>query len=130
MKECAEEAGLPLELGEKCVAVGAVSYFLEQPKGLTPEIQFVFDLELPTDFVPKAMDGEVGQFSHLSLEEIKRKSVTEEYKPNCALINVDFLLRQGILTAENEPRYLDIISGMHVDLFHLDALLAAPPLDE
>jgi len=131
LKECAEEAGLSSELAAKCVAVGAVSYILEQQtKGLSPEIQFVFDLELPHDFVPEAVDGEVGAFYSFTIDEIKQKIVTPEYKPNCALIVLDFLIRKGIITAENEPRYLEILSGMHTDLYHLDFLLSAPSLDE
>ena len=112
------------------MAVGVVSYVLEQPKAITPEVQFIFDLEVPHDFVPKAMDGEVGSFTLFTIEEIKKKIVTEEYKPNCAMIIVDFLIRRGLITVENEPNYLDIISGMHTDLYHLDALLSIPSIDE
>ena len=30
------------------------------------------------------------------------------FKPNCALILVDFLMRHGLVTPETEPRYIDI----------------------
>ncbi len=36
-----------------------------------------------------------------------------EFKPNCALVLLDFFVRHGIVTAENEPDYIDIVSRLH-----------------
>lgn len=46
VKECAEEAGVPEAIARKAVSTGAVSYYIELERGLTPETQYVFDLEL------------------------------------------------------------------------------------
>ena len=46
------------------------SYFNEDERGLFPECQFVFDLELPPDFVPKNTDGEVENFKLVSMEKV------------------------------------------------------------
>ena len=39
VKEAMEEASLPIEIAEKSVPVGAISYFIETQYGLQPEIQ-------------------------------------------------------------------------------------------
>ena len=36
-----------------------------------------------------------------------------EFKPNCGLILVDFLVRHGFVTPENEPNYVEISWRMH-----------------
>lgn len=128
VKECEEEAGLSPELAAKCVPAGAVSYYAEGSKGLSPEIQFVYDLELPHDFVPKAVDGEVANFYHWTVEEVMEKMVTPEFKPNCALVLLDFFIRKGFITPDAEPRYLDLLAGMRTNLYQLDTLLGAPCL--
>jgi 8-oxo-dGTP pyrophosphatase MutT (NUDIX family) len=68
LKEASEEAGIPPELLSKVVACGTVSFFFESERGLFPNTEFVFDLELPIDFEPKNMDGEVQGFSLVSAE--------------------------------------------------------------
>jgi len=38
------------------------SFFYESERGLFPDTEFVFDLELPPDFVPRNQDNEVEKF--------------------------------------------------------------------
>lgn len=40
-------------------------FFFESERGLFPNTEFVFDLELPADFVPSNSDGEVEAFELL-----------------------------------------------------------------
>lgn len=40
-------------------------FFFESERGLFPNTEFVFDLELPADFVPSNSDGEVETFELL-----------------------------------------------------------------
>lgn len=40
-------------------------FFFESERGLFPNTEFVFDLELPCDFIPKNNDGEVEMFELL-----------------------------------------------------------------
>ncbi|KAJ2986924.1 hypothetical protein NUW58_g4800 [Xylaria curta] len=40
-------------------------------------------------------------------------SVDESYKPNCALVVVDFFVRHGIITPDNEPDYAEILRRLH-----------------
>ncbi len=57
IKEAAEEAGVPREIAETAVPVGAVTYCMETDDGLKPDVQFAFDLELPAGFTPQNVDG-------------------------------------------------------------------------
>lgn len=38
------------------------------------------------------------------------------FKPNCGLIIVDFLIRHGMITVENEPDFFEIGWSCHKDL--------------
>lgn len=40
--------------------------------GIYPECQFVYDLELPEEFVPQVGDGEVQEFYLWSLDKVRR----------------------------------------------------------
>ncbi len=46
------------------------SYSLEDERGIFPETQFIFDLEIPSSFKPVNTDGEVQSFHLLSIEEV------------------------------------------------------------
>jgi len=35
------------------------------------------------------------------------------FKPNCALVLLDFMIRHGLITAENEPNFLEIMTRLH-----------------
>ncbi|KAK7510786.1 NUDIX hydrolase domain-like protein [Phyllosticta citriasiana] len=121
VREGEEEASLPADLiRERAKVVGNVSYFLirdEKAGGETglmqPESQYVYDMELPDDVVPKPNDTEVESFALLSTEEVKVSLRRGEFKPNCGLVMLDFFIRHGILTPENEPDYVEIIARLH-----------------
>ena len=38
---------------------------------------------------------------------------TDDFKFNCALVVIDFLIRHGLLTPDDEPDYLRLVSGLH-----------------
>lgn len=121
VREAAEEASLSETIvREKAKAVGTVTYFHvrdHRAGGETglfqPECLYAFDLELPADVVPTPDDGEVHEFRLMSVEEVKRALAEGRFKPNCALVLLDFFIRHGILTPENEPDYVEIVSKLH-----------------
>ncbi|KAF2873450.1 thiamine pyrophosphokinase [Massariosphaeria phaeospora] len=121
VRECGEEASLAEELvRSKAKACGSVTYFhvrSEKAGGetrlLQPECQYVYDLELPADVTPKPGDDEVEEFYLWSVDEVQRAMARGEFKPNCALVVLDFFVRHGILTAENEKDYIEIVSRLH-----------------
>jgi len=49
----------------------------------------------------------------LSIPEVLNALHNGEFKPNCGLILVDFLMRHGIITPETEPNYIEISWRMH-----------------
>lgn len=121
VRECAEEASLPEELvRSKAEPCGTVTYHhirTEKAGGetrlLQPECQYVYDIELPSDVVPKPGDDEVEEFYLWNVDEVKEAMSKGEFKPNCALVMLDFFVRRGILTSENEKDYIEIVSRLH-----------------
>ena len=64
--------------------------------------------------MPKAVDGEVDEFLLWPIErvaEIVRD--TCEFKFNCNLVIIDFLIRHGYLDPDLEPDYTEICLGLH-----------------
>jgi 8-oxo-dGTP pyrophosphatase MutT (NUDIX family) len=121
VRECGEEASLDEEFVRSSArACGTVTYWYirdERAGGETnlmqPEVQYIYDLELPEDTIPKPGDDEVEQFYLLSVDEVQEAMRKGEFKPNCALVVLDFLIRHGILTTENERDYIEIVSRLH-----------------
>ncbi len=112
VKECGEEAGIPPALARRTVPVGLVSYVKESPEGLKPDVQFCYDLDVPPDFTPVAVDGEIESFELWPIERVMEVvSETTEFKFNCNLVIIDFLVRHGCIPPE-DPDYLDIVQGL------------------
>lgn len=112
VKECREEASIPLELTQQIVATGAISYCVEIPKGLKPDIMFCYDLELPESFQPVCQDGEVESFQLMPLQEVAEiVRDTGKFKRNCNLTIIDFLLRHGYFQPE-DPDYMSLLIGL------------------
>jgi Domain of unknown function (DUF4743) len=112
MKECWEEAGIPMEIAGRAKAVGAISYALETTVGFRPDIIFNFDLELPEHFTPVNTDGEVEAFYLWPMEQVvETVRDSDAFKFNCALVVIDFLVRHGYVAAD-DPDYSDIVEGL------------------
>ncbi len=108
VKECKEEANIPASLARQAIAVGAITYCMEAPDGLKPDVQFCFDLELPDDFTPGNTDGEIDEFFLWPIARVAETvRDTREFKFNCNLVIIDFLVRHGVLPPD-DPDYIDI----------------------
>ncbi len=115
-KECREEAGMPQELADRALAVGAVTYCRDSSRGLKPDVMYCYDLELPEDFVPVCTDGEVEAFYRLPVDEVAAiVRDTDELKLNCNLVVIDFLLRHGLIPQEH-PDYLALLRDLRSPL--------------
>lgn len=120
VRESMEEASLSEDLvREKVKCVGTVSYFHIRDRRaggetrlLQPEIQYVYDLELPEDVVPKPGDNEVAEFHLMSVEEVKHGMSNGKFKPNCSLVLLDFFVRHGVIT-ERDPGFIEIVARLH-----------------
>ncbi|CAG0911549.1 unnamed protein product, partial [Cyprideis torosa] len=116
IKECDEEANIPAALAKQAIPVGYVSYNAEIEEGAKPDTMLCYDLELPQDFVPTCNDGEVERFELMSIEEItERVRETEDFKVNCNLVIIDFLIRHGYLT-DDDPEFDKIHPGLRPSL--------------
>jgi len=112
IKEAAEEASIPKELARRARSCGALSYRMELDGNLRDDTIFVYDLELPADFVPRNHDGEIADFRLLPLSEVERLlSETTDFKFNVGLVIIDFLIRQGYLTPD-DPDYSALAMGV------------------
>ncbi|XP_049780494.1 uncharacterized protein LOC126178436 isoform X5 [Schistocerca cancellata] len=116
IKEAAEEASIPLELMKNLRPAGSVSFFFESERGLFPNTEFVFDLELPLDFVPFNSDGEVQCFQLLPAMDVLEKVFSPDFKTTSCPVIVDFLIRHGLVSIENEPNLPQVVELLHVPL--------------
>jgi 8-oxo-dGTP pyrophosphatase MutT (NUDIX family) len=116
VKECAEEAGMPPELARQARPVGALSYNRLTERGFRPDVLYCYDLELSEEFRPLNTDGEVEEFLLLPLVEVARLvRETDEFKLNCNLVVIDFLIRHGFIGPDS-PEYLELVQGLRVPL--------------
>src|SRR5712691_8980648 len=112
-KEAEEEATIPASLIERAVPVGAITYLMENDIGIRDGVLFVYDLELPAEFVPANRDGEIVQFELMpALSVIERIRATDDFKFDVNLVYLDFALRHGLLPVDH-PEYLTVASGLH-----------------
>lgn len=112
IKECKEEAAIPESLAKQAHAVGAITYCMEAEDGLKPDVQFCYDLEMPGDFTPRNADGEIAEFMLWPIARVAEVvRDTREFKFNCNLVIIDFLVRRGLLPPEH-PDYVAIGRGL------------------
>ena len=125
IKESAEEANIPKHLAAQAELVSEIHYLgintlRKSPKdtvndklGMNSDTLFNYDLWLPEDFVPENTDGEVDEFMLMSLEELAHiTDTTDEFKNNCNLVNIDLLLRQGLITKDHQD-YNEIVQQLY-----------------
>ncbi|KAI9312423.1 NUDIX hydrolase domain-like protein [Dichotomocladium elegans] len=113
VRECDEEASIPEYIARQARSTGVVTYFTYTDHGLVPETQYTFDLELPAHVRPVPQDGEVECFYLWPIEKVKETLLNDEWKPNSALVTIDFLMRHSIINADTEPDYVDITYRLH-----------------
>ena len=70
VKEAAEEANVPEDLAFGMKAAGSVSFFHQSERGIHPNTEFVFDLELPETFKPNNNDGEVDDWKLVPVKQV------------------------------------------------------------
>lgn len=112
LKEAGEEAGVPEAMALRAHAAGGIRYRVELPDGMRDEVLFVYDIQVPADFVPCNTDGEVEDFRLLSARECLRLvRETEQFKYDVNLVLIDFGIRHGLIVPE-EPDYLALVEGL------------------
>ncbi|ROV88877.1 hypothetical protein VSDG_08945 [Cytospora chrysosperma] len=115
LAESDEEASLPYEYVQRhVVPTGVVTYVTQSRKTgqVLPTILYVYDLELEEDMVPQPKDGEVEGFYLMTVDQVTKAMLSGEFKPNCCLVMLDFFVRHGLVTEENERDYLEIVTRL------------------
>jgi 8-oxo-dGTP pyrophosphatase MutT (NUDIX family) len=111
-KEADEEAAIPPDLIARAMSAGALSYCMEMGNGVRDDVLFVYDLEVPPDFVPRNTDGEIAEFSLMSAGDVlDRVRAGDDFKFNVNLVLIDFAIRRGII-GPDDPEYLDLVTGL------------------
>lgn len=121
LHEADEEASLAEAVVRRYARpVGAVTYVARSAAGsggelglCVPDVLYCYDLEVGDHVVPRPQDDEVEAFHLMSVDEVKEALLREEFKTNCASVMIDFLIRHGIITDDNEPDYLEITTRLH-----------------
>lgn len=121
VREADEEASLPEELTRRGIRpVGVLTYItlLENGQGevgglVKPDMVHVYDMEVAEDIVPKPHDDEVKEFYLLTPEEVKAALLRNEFKTNSAAVMVDFFIRHGIISADDELDYPEMNMRLH-----------------
>ncbi|RVU36641.1 DUF4743 domain-containing protein [Hwanghaeella grinnelliae] len=113
IKECGEEASITPAMAAQAVPVGCITYVREEKGRIKPDVMFCYDLEMPENFTPVNTDGELAGFYLLPAGEVMEIiRTTEEFKFNCNLVLIDFFIRHGLLTPDDEPDYTELCEGM------------------
>lgn len=120
VREADEEASLPeavVRSGAKAAGTVSHLYITDERSGeagyVYPEVEWIYDLLLPADVTPAPQDGEVESFSLCTVDEVREDMALGLFKPNCAVVLLDFFIRHGILTRDNEPDFDEIVRRVH-----------------
>lgn len=119
VKEAGEEANVPEDLAVKMKAAGSVSFFHQSERGIHPNTEFVFDLELPENFHPSNNDGEVDDWKLVPVEQVVDIISSEDYKITSSAVALDFLIRRGLITADQENNLPEVVELLHLPLHNL-----------
>ncbi|KAI0599408.1 NUDIX hydrolase domain-like protein [Biscogniauxia sp. FL1348] len=119
--EADEEASLPESLVRRHArAAGAVTYVCASGAGsggehglVVPDVLYVYDLEVAPDVILRPRDDEVQEFQLWTVPQVREALLRGEFKTNCASVMIDFLVRHGLITAENESDFLEILTRLH-----------------
>jgi len=121
INECAEEAGIQRDLVKGLKAVSAVGYtgFNDDMWGLKRDQLFCFDLELPPEFKPLPVDGEMDGFEKIQISDlitmlampVRDDDSDNLWKPNVGVVLIDFLVRHGFVDAD-DPSFLDLVDAL------------------
>ena len=113
VKEAGEEASVPPDLARRARPVGALGYLCAREEGQRNDVLFCYDLELPENFQPRPGDDEVEDFFLWPMAKVlERLKDSDDFKFNVALVNLDFALRHGVLSPDDEPEYQAIVEGL------------------
>ncbi|RAL16762.1 putative thiamine pyrophosphokinase [Aspergillus homomorphus CBS 101889] len=120
LREAGEEAGLSASKMEEARAAGTVTWMNisdiragGQVGLINPGVLFVYDLEIDEQEVLRPVDGDVCAFHRMGVEEVKEALLGKRFKPSSGAVMLDFLIRHGLITPEDERDYTEIVARLH-----------------
>jgi 8-oxo-dGTP pyrophosphatase MutT (NUDIX family) len=121
IQEANEEASLPTDLVRHNIkSTGVLTYISRTDEGaraepglIIPDIVYLYDIELSSDVIPRPHDTEVKEFELMSVDKVKTHMRNKEFKTNSAVVMIDFFIRHGIITNDNEKDFVEINMRMH-----------------
>jgi len=125
VKEAGEEAGIdPGVVAQNAVSTGCLSQMTCKENGTCMKQSLYYTWDMRVDrhgFVPHPADGEVARFRLFSARELEHEVRHGNLlRPAMILVVTDFLIRQGVITPDNEPDYANILAAMHRERLVLD----------
>lgn len=100
IKEAGEEAAIPAPLASQALHVSTLAYTMERNEGLRRDILHCYDLDLPSEFVPRPVDGEVEAFELWPVADaIAAVRDRDAFKFNVNLVLIDLFLRHGLINS-------------------------------
>jgi len=98
IKEAEEEAAIPASLASRARHVASLAYTLDRHEGLRRDFVHCYDLDLPADFVPQPVDGEVEAFELWPVAKVMATvRDSDAFKFNVNLVLIDMFLRLGLI---------------------------------
>jgi len=95
-RELWEEAGVPEQISDDIEPIGGIHMRrMANGRGFHDEQLFIYDLELPKQFIPTNHDGEVSGFIEVSYPEAAARILADEFTSDAAFVTADFILRRN-----------------------------------
>lgn len=121
VREAGEEAGmLESQVRGGARAAGTVTWFNisdERAGGvpglMNPGVLYVYDLDVGAEVRFKTVDDDIEGFYLMDVQEVKDAMARGRFKPASANVMVDFFIRHGLITEEDEDEYTEIVSRLH-----------------
>lgn len=117
MREAKEELGID---ANDAVSGGTISWFNIKdarsgiyPGLVEPGVQYVYDMEVSIKAKLDPAEAGIEWLRLLSVDEVKTALTEHKFKPSSACVMIDFFVRHGIITAENEIHFAEIVPRLH-----------------
>ncbi|CAK7223796.1 hypothetical protein SEUCBS140593_005351 [Sporothrix eucalyptigena] len=113
VRKTAVEASISKEYTRANItACGTVSYQMSitskgQP-GCQHIISYLYEMEIGKDMILRPGNDEVEAFTLMTLDDVKGALMEGEFVANRAMVWLAYLIRHGVVTAENEPDFVEI----------------------
>lgn len=113
IKECGEEAHLAPKIARQAKHASLITYSFESQQGLHVDTLFCYDLVMPASLKPRPSE-EIARYQLMPLTKaLGLVRTADRFKFNVNLVIIDFAIRHGVITPENEPNYERIVAGLH-----------------